>query len=99
MQTLLSIVKWLLIGLVGLFLLLILGSTLNHRIRSPREAAAYPPPGQLVAVNGNRLQVYAEGTGDPTLVFLAGGPRAGYVPWTEVERIDFDRPPGTYPPT
>ncbi len=72
MQTLLTIVKWLLVGLVGLVLLLLLGSTLNHRLRIPREEAAYPPPGQLVAVNGHRLHVYAEGTGELTLVFLSG---------------------------
>lgn len=72
MQTFLTTFKWLLVGLVGLLLLLIIGSTINHRLRIPREEDAYPPPGQLVAVNGHRLHVYAEGTGDPTLVFLAG---------------------------
>jgi len=71
-QTLLTIVKWLLLGLVGLLLLLVIGSTINHRLRIPGEEAAHPPPGQLVAVNGHRLHVYAEGTGDPTLVFLSG---------------------------
>ncbi len=72
MQTLLAIIKWLLVSLAGLLLLLIIGSTINHRLRVPREEAAHPPPGQLVAVNGHRLHVYAEGTGDLTLVFLSG---------------------------
>ena len=72
MQTFLTTIKWLSIRLVGVLLLLIIGSTLNHRLRIPREEAAHPPPGQLVAVNGHRLHVYAEGTGDPTLVFLSG---------------------------
>jgi pimeloyl-ACP methyl ester carboxylesterase len=72
MQTFLTIFKWLLVGLVGLLLLLVIGSTINHRLRIPREEAAYPPPGQLVAVNEHRLHVYAEGMGDLTLVFLAG---------------------------
>jgi pimeloyl-ACP methyl ester carboxylesterase len=72
MQRFLTIIKWLLVGLVGLLLLLIIGSTINHRLRIPGEEAAYPPPGQLVAVNGHRLHVYAEGAGDLTLVFLAG---------------------------
>ena len=72
MQILLTIIKWLLVGLAGLLVLLIIGSTINHRLRIPREEAAYPPPGQMVAVNGHRLHVYAEGTGDLTLVFLSG---------------------------
>ena len=72
MRTFLNIVKWVLVGLIGLVLLVVVGSTVYHRLRSPGEAAAYPPPGELVAVNDHRLHVYAEGTGDPTLVFLSG---------------------------
>ncbi|MFP4345065.1 MAG: alpha/beta fold hydrolase [Anaerolineales bacterium] len=72
MQTLLTVVKWLVALLAGLLLLLLIGSTINHRLRIPGEEAAHPPPGQLVTVNGHRLHVYAEGRGDPTLVFLSG---------------------------
>lgn len=72
MHRFLTLIQWLLLGLAGLLVLLVIGSALNHRLRSPHEAAAYPAPGQLVAVNGHRLHVYAEGTGDLTLVFLAG---------------------------
>jgi pimeloyl-ACP methyl ester carboxylesterase len=72
MQRLLTVVKWLAALLAGLLLLLLIGSTINHRLRIPGEEAAHPPPGQLVAVNGHRLHVYAEGRGDPTLVFLSG---------------------------
>jgi hypothetical protein len=32
------------------------------------------------------------------LVFADGRERPGYVPWTDVERVDLDRPPATYPP-
>lgn len=71
-KTLLTALKWLLLGLPLLLVLLILGSTINHRLRTPREAAAYPPPGQLMQVNGHRLHVYAEGTGELTLVFMSG---------------------------
>jgi len=72
MKTFLSIIKWLPLGLLVLMLALIAGSSLNQIVRTPREEAAYPPPGQLVPVNGHRLHVYAEGEGDPTLVFMAG---------------------------
>jgi len=32
------------------------------------------------------------------LVFVDGRERPEYVPWTDVERVDFDRPPAMYPP-
>ncbi len=32
------------------------------------------------------------------LVFADGGEVSEYVPWSDVERIDLDRPPATYPP-
>jgi hypothetical protein len=33
------------------------------------------------------------------LVFLEGRPRPEYVSWSDVEQIDFDRPPASYPPS
>lgn len=72
MKAFFSITKWLFGGMLLLVTLLIAGSSINHWLRTPREEAAYPPPGQLVAVNGHRLHVYAEGAGNLTLVFLSG---------------------------
>jgi pimeloyl-ACP methyl ester carboxylesterase len=73
MKIALKFTKWLLLGLALLLLLLVAGSYANHRRQTPREEAAYPPPGQMVAVNGHRLHVYTEGErGDLTLVFLSG---------------------------
>jgi pimeloyl-ACP methyl ester carboxylesterase len=72
MQGFLAVVKWLFLGLLLLLIGLIAGSSINHAVQTPREEATYPPPGQLVAVNGHRLHVYAEGEGDRTLVFLSG---------------------------
>jgi len=73
MKKALSLAKWSLLGLALLFILLVAGSYANHRWQTPREEAAYSPPGQMIAVNGHRLHVYAEGErGDLTLVFLSG---------------------------
>jgi hypothetical protein len=52
--------------------------------------------------NGEELQL--ERTGDlgegnaGMLIFVDGRQRPEYVPWTDVEQIDFDRPPAMYPP-
>lgn len=65
--------KWIGLGCVVLPTLLLVGSYLNHRWQALREEEmAYPPPGELVAINGHRRHVYAEGAGNPTLVFLSG---------------------------
>ena len=67
-----TVTKWLLLGLVLLLTLGLAGSLINHWVKTPREESAYPPPGQMVAVNGHRMHVYAEGEGEQSLVFLAG---------------------------
>lgn len=64
--------KWIAQGLIIFLGLLVGGSYVNHRLQLLREESAYPPPGQLVAINGHRLHVYSEGTGTQTLVFLSG---------------------------
>ena len=52
--------------------------------------------------SGEELQL--ERTGDlgewnaGMLIFVKGRERPEYVPWTEVEQVDFDRPPAMYPP-
>lgn len=52
--------------------------------------------------SGEELQL--ERTGDlgerngGMLIFVDGRRRPEYVPWTDVEQVDFDRPPAMYPP-
>lgn len=46
---------------------------LNHSLQLKREEAIYEPMGRQVAVNGHKLNVYNEGAGAHTLVFLSGG--------------------------
>jgi hypothetical protein len=73
--------------------------------------ASIVPPGRderdaqrtrLTLHNGEEL--WLESTGDlgdgnaGLLIFVDGRERVEYLPWTDVERIDFDRPAATYPP-
>ncbi len=73
-----KVFKWLMIGvplvLVGVIGFVVLGSYLEHRDLVAEEKADFPPPGTLVDVNdeSDRLHVYAEGEGEPTLVFMSG---------------------------
>jgi hypothetical protein len=64
--------------------------------------ASIVPPGRVTLHSGEELQL--ERTGDlgagnaGMLIFVAGSQRPEYVPWTDVEQVDLDRPPAMYPP-
>ncbi|WP_048601905.1 alpha/beta hydrolase [Rubeoparvulum massiliense] len=63
------------IGIVFLSLLIIFltVSYINHRIQLSKEDARFQSVGTQVEVNGHMMNVYTEGSGDTTLVFLSGG--------------------------
>ncbi len=60
------------------------------------------PRARVTLHDGEQLQL--DRTGDlgernaGMLIFVDGRPRPEYVPWTDVEQVDFDRPPAMYPP-
>ena len=73
--------------------------------------ASLVPPGReehgagrarVILQSGEELQLERSGDlGDGNagmLVFVDGRESPEYVPWTDVERVDFDRPPAMYPP-
>ena len=63
-----------LLTVVGAAAFVLISSYLEHRTLIETEKAAYPPPGRSIDVDGSEgtLHLYAEGQGEPTLVFLAG---------------------------
>lgn len=66
------------IGLVLMILIVflfifILTSHINHRIQLSKEDELFISPGQLVEVKGHMMNVYSEGSGTTTLVFMSGG--------------------------
>ena len=55
------------------FILLFLGATfIFHRISLEKEQASLTPVGQQVLVNEHQMNVYVEGDGPETIVFLSG---------------------------
>ena len=55
------------------FILLFLGATfIFHRICLEKEQASLTPVGQQVLVNGHQMNVYVQGEGSETIVFLSG---------------------------
>jgi hypothetical protein len=60
------------------------------------------PRARVALHDGEMLQLERAGDlGDGNagmLIFVDGRQRPEYVPWTDVEQVDFDRPPAMYPP-
>ena len=63
--------KWSL-GLLSFILLFLLATFIFHRISLEKEQASLTPVGQQVFVNGHQMNVYVEGDGPETIVFLSG---------------------------
>ena len=63
--------KWFL-GFLGFILLFLAATFIFHRISLEKEQASLTPVGQQVLVNGHQMNVYVEGDGPETIVFLSG---------------------------
>lgn len=61
-----------LITLLLLLALVVLASYINHWIQLKKEDSAFVPIGHQVEVNGHLMNVYSEGTGEKTIVFMSG---------------------------
>jgi pimeloyl-ACP methyl ester carboxylesterase len=61
----LVVIVIILIGLLAI-------STVSNAILTGAEKKQYPPPGVLVTVHGEKMHVYAKGTGDKKIVLLSG---------------------------
>lgn len=59
--------------ILGVVILLFLAIFINHQIRLKKEAKLLIPIGQLVEVDGHKMNIYIEGEGEQTIVFLSGG--------------------------
>lgn len=58
--------------LLSLLLLFLLATFIFHRICLEKEKASLTPMGQQVLVNGHQMNVYVQGEGSETIVFLSG---------------------------
>src|SRR4029453_11162956 len=61
-----------LLGLLALIVLLAASSVTYEAIMAVGDTKRYPPPGQLVDVDGHRLHLHCVGQGSPTVVLDAG---------------------------
>ncbi|MDF2881393.1 MAG: hydrolase [Clostridiaceae bacterium] len=59
--------------IVGLLIIIIGISFINHKIQLSKEDSIFVPNGKMIEVNGHKIHIYIEGHGDETLVFMSGG--------------------------
>ena len=60
------------LAFLSFILLFLLATFIFHRISLEKEEASLTPMGQTVLVNGHKMNVYVEGDGPETIVFLSG---------------------------
>ena len=61
------------IGIVlGIICLALLALYVNHRIQLSREQNLLKPLGELVEVDGKKMSIYTEGSGEQTIIFMSG---------------------------
>ena len=58
--------------LLSFLILFLVGTFIFHRISLEKEQASLIPMGKTVLVNGHKINVYVEGDGPETIVFLSG---------------------------
>ena len=58
---------------LSIIVILLLAIFINHKIQLKKEAELLTPIGQLVEVDGHKMNIYIEGEGEQTIVFLSGG--------------------------
>lgn len=59
--------------IVGVICIFLIAVYIFHRICLKKEEKLFVPVGQLVEADGGKMNVYTEGEGDVTLVFMSGG--------------------------
>ena len=58
--------------LLSFLILFLVGTFIFHRVSLEKEQASLTPMGKTVLVNGHKINVYVEGDGPETIVFLSG---------------------------
>lgn len=58
---------------LSIIVILFLAIFINHKIQLKKESELLTPIGQLVEVDGHKMNIYIEGEGEQTIVFLSGG--------------------------
>jgi pimeloyl-ACP methyl ester carboxylesterase len=84
-----NIFRWIgkiILGLIVLVLGLIVIGLIREAITRNKYHAQYPPPGEMVSVNGHDIHLYCVGEGTPTVVFESDLDQYGSLSWEPVQK-------------
>lgn len=59
--------------IICIILILLLISYINHKVNLNKETKLFVPIGKTVTVNNHSMNIYSEGEGETSLVFMSGG--------------------------
>lgn len=63
--------KFCLCGIIG-FIILLAAGLIYEKSGEYLDNRKYTPPGKIVKINGHKMHIYTEGSGDSTVVFASG---------------------------
>lgn len=66
---------------------LVVAALIAESLARRRDAALYPPPGRMIAVDGRRLHLRCVGQGGPTVVLEAGGGNPALLSFPVQDRV------------
>ena len=85
MALVLRILKWLFVSVAGIVVVALIAGRVYQEISESRDLERYPPPGQMVDVDGHLMHIDCIGEGSPTVILELGVGSAS-VSWYDIHR-------------
>jgi pimeloyl-ACP methyl ester carboxylesterase len=85
MALILRILKWLLVGVVGIVVISLIAGRIYQEVAESRDLERYPPPGEMIDVDGHLMHINCIGEGSPTLILELGVGSASFS-WYDIHK-------------
>ena len=81
----LKILKWLVVSVAGIVVVALIAGRVYQEISESRDLERYPPPGQMIDIDGHLMHINCIGEGSPT-VMLELGVGSASVSWYDLHK-------------
>ena len=72
MALILRVLKWLLAGVISIVVISLIAGRIYQNVAESRDLERYPPPGEMIDVDGHLMHINCIGEGSPTLILELG---------------------------